>query len=360
MERLPPIPTPLPGQIQNLTYRVVPLLAFAAAAVSVVLLLRYTGGGRSAVGIAEGHRAFVASPQPATVTALLVPPHTRVQRGDPVAIVQPSDPATRLDLLQSRLELARLAATPSLADENAVQLERLRIDLVRTRSELATARVRLEFAHRDVARNEPLFRDRVVTADVIDLSRSTRDLLQAEVNEKSIAVQQVELRLQALESTSSSTTNHPGAIPADLIADLTRLHDALADHQRATTLLAPIDGVLGDFLRQPGEFVADGEPLVPVYHDRAHRVVAFLRQPFPEEPAPGRIVTIRRRTSGRPRLRATIQHVGPHYEPITNALALIRDGSLVDSGLPLFINVPDDASLRPGELVDLTIHREGE
>lgn len=355
MDPLPPIPTPLSRRLQNFTVRFVPILGFAVALAGVVHLWPIVGATRSAVGIAEAPRTFVASPQPATVTSLLVAPHSAVRRGDPIAIVEPVDASATLDLLQSRIDLARLAATPTLAEENAVQIERLRIDLIRTRSELAIARVRLDFANRDVARNEPLARDRLVSVEALDLSRSNRDLLQAEVQEKAGAVRAVEERLRVLES-ATSTANAPAVSP-ELLSELTSLHTDLSERQGAITLHAPIDGIVGDPLRQPGEFVLEGEPIVPVHHDRAQRIVAYLRQPFPEDPRPGLPVQVTRRTAGRPRFDTVIRHVGPQFETITNALALIREGALVDSGLPVILDVPESLRLLPGEVVDLVIRR---
>jgi multidrug resistance efflux pump len=353
MERLPPIPTPFRRKIQEFCVRVLPLLTFAGALSAVALLWPLAGGSRSAIGIAEGPRSHVVSPHPATLTSFLVPPYSPVHKGDPIAIIAPVDLNSRLDLLRSRLDLTRLATTPTLAEENAIPLERLRIDLIRTRSELAVARVRLELANRDVARNEPLARDRLVAADVFDLSRSTRDLLQAEVDVKSEAVEAVEKRLQQLESTTTQTAT-PVLDPA-LLRELTELQASIASGNAAITLHAPIDGILGDYLRQPGEFIAEGEPIAAIQREHANRIVAFLRQPFPLDPQPGLEVLVTRRTSGRPRFSTTITHVAPQFETITNALALVREGMLVDSGLPIVLTVPDPLQLRPGEIVDLVI-----
>ena len=40
-------------------------------------------------------------------------------------------------------------------------------------------------------------------------------------------------------------------------------------------------------------------------------------------------------------------------ETITNSLAFIRQGSLVDAGLPVVVEIPKGMKIRPGEAVDL-------
>jgi hypothetical protein len=38
---------------------------------------------------------------------------------------------------------------------------------------------------------------------------------------------------------------------------------------------------------------------------------------------------------------------------ITNSLAFIKTGSLVDAGLPVIVSIPPGLSIRPGEVLDL-------
>jgi multidrug resistance efflux pump len=329
------------------------MLVFVAAIAGAGLLWNYVGVGRSAVGVGEGLRAQVVSPYPASVVNLLVEPHTMVRRGDPLAILQPFNPDAPLNLLQSRLDLARLASTPSLAEENAIQLERLRIEWVQIRSELAVAKVRLEFAERDLARNEPLYRDRLVPEDIYELSRSNRDLWRAEVTEKSKAVEEVGNRLAHWEASNEQASTK--SIQASLLEDFARVQTSVSTNWSALTLVAPMDGIVGGFLRQPGEFLVEGEPLVTVHSSQATHIVAYLRQPFGLEPLPGLPVRVSRRLASRERFDTSIRHVGPQFETITNSLALVRVGALVDSGLPIIVDIPAHISVRPGEVVDLII-----
>ncbi|MCC6233785.1 MAG: hypothetical protein IT580_14130 [Verrucomicrobiales bacterium] len=348
MEPLPKIPSP-PGQLlREFCVRALPLLVFAAGCAGVIGLWRVQGLGRSLTGVGEGLRSGVLSPQPGMVTRLLVDPYVRVRRGDPIAEIEPYDPRAKLEWLRARLDLARLAVTPSLEQRNVVDVERLRVELLRARSDLAIARVRLAFAEREVARHEPLYRDRLVAEDAYELSLGTREIHATEVAELSRAVESMEIRLA--EISTPETVPTPSAL-----AELTALHESDTNRLAPVTLVAPIDGVVGAFLRQPGEFVLEGELLTAVQSERAERIVGYLRQPFAFEPSPGMPVSVRQRDGKRHRFSSEIRQVGPQFETMTNALALVREGLLVDAALPIYIDIPPEIHLRPGEVVDLLL-----
>jgi hypothetical protein len=107
--------------------------------------------------------------------------------------------------------------------------------------------------------------------------------------------------------------------------------------------------------RQTGEHVLDGEPIVTISSLQSDRVVGYLRQPFPLVPEPGMTAVLTTRAWKRTRFLGTVGQIGAQLEYITNSLAVIRAGTVVDAGLPVVINLPPHAQLRPGEIVDVEI-----
>lgn len=355
MDSLTPIPSP-PGHLwREFRHRALPVVVFAGCCVLAAYLWRLQGGGRTITALGEGITTTVVSPQPATLRKLLVEPYSRVTQGQPVALVEFFDPSADFEALRTSIDLARLRSTPTQSESHAVDLEQLRLDLFRTRSDLATARVRLDHAERDLARNKALFDQKLLSEDLYDLSRSTRDLHEAEVQQKQHTLSLMEARLQTLEDTSLART---GVLAADAIIERYAAQLPTLTNRAPLTLVAPASGTLGRFLRTPGEFVLEGEPLVVIQSDRADHLVGYLRQPFNFEPAAGLSVECRRRSAGRERFASEIIHVSAQYEIITNALALVRDGVLLDTGLPVVIGVPEGIHIRPGELVDVLIKRD--
>jgi multidrug resistance efflux pump len=356
MEPLPVIPTPFSARWREFRIRVVPFIMFALAIAGSVFMWRYGGIGAGGVpGIGEGVRSQISSAQPGVLEKVLVKPYEFVQAGDPVAIILPTDPGARIDLVRTELDIARLKLMPTLAEENAVSYERLRFELLRTKSELAVAQVHLLRAESEVKRSEPLFQEKLLSEDLFELAVNTRDLYRTEVNEKSNVVVELERHLgdlKGLGMTQNLTVKDPRP---ELATRLDRLYEAASTNWGPVTLRAPISGMVYAINRQQGENVAEGEPLVVINAPWSDRIVGYLRQPYPVDIAPGMKVRITTREQRRRQFWSEVSQVGAHVEVITNALAFVRQGTLVDAGLPITIELPEELKLRPGEVVDLAI-----
>ena len=206
MTPLEPVPIPTSLRWREFRIRFIPALMFLAIGAATVWMWKNQIALATAQGVGEGVRSFVAVPQPAQIQEWLVEPYTVVTAGTPIVTVSPVDARVDFDLLRSLFEMARVQSQPTLAEGNAMNFERIRVELLKTKSELAIARVKLEQAERDVARNEPLFREKLVSADIYELSLNTRDALKAEVGEKDKAVVQIEQRLTQLRPIGEPDT----------------------------------------------------------------------------------------------------------------------------------------------------------
>ena len=148
---LPPIPVTPRLRWRLFRERVVPVVMFLVlVGVTIVVWSRFYGAPTMS-GVADGLRTTVASPQAGWLRELKVYPYQLVNQGDPIAIIEPVDARMPLDLLQAELDLARLRHEPSVADQNAMNYERVRVEFLRLQAELATARVNLARADNDVA-----------------------------------------------------------------------------------------------------------------------------------------------------------------------------------------------------------------
>lgn len=352
-----PIPTPMWVRWREFRALVLPTLIFTVVAVACVWLWSGTAVNSGVAGIAEGMRSAVTAPRAATVQSVLVKPYQMVKAGDPVAIILPVDPGAELDLLQNELTLARLGLQPSLGDENVMSFERIRVELWRTKSELAIARVNLERAANQARRDAPLFHDKLLSEDLYDLSLKTRDVYAAEVFEKSNAVAQTEQRLGELQAFGRPQASLTNSAMAATLSRLNAMREQIATNWMPVTLRAPIAGMISSVVHQPGENALEGEALVTIHAAQADRVIGYLRQPYPIEPQIGMEVLMTTRERKPRRLSGAVTQVGAQVEIITNALAQVRIGALVDAGLPVAISLPPGINLRPGEIIDLTFRR---
>jgi len=351
---LPPIPTPARYRWREIRFRVFPVLVAAGALAAIVFLWGTTEGG-GLPGMAEGTRSLVSAPRAGVLEQLLVQPFQRVEAGAPLLVFRPVEPRAELNLLQSELQVARLRLEPSLVDRTALNYEQVRLELLRQRQQLALAAVNLERAESALRRNQALRKDRLVSEDLYELSLRDRDLFKAQTVEIAKTIAEIERRLSQLSTLGEPQSPGTNSEAMALVAKLEdRLNGASAEWE-AVTLLAPISGMVHTVSRQAGESVVEGESLVTIHSPQADRIVAYLRQPYRFAPLEGTPVEVVTRNPPRQRFKTHIAQVGVQLEAITNALALLPTGKLVDAGLQIVLPVPPGLSIRPGEIVDVQV-----
>jgi len=353
MEPLPPIPTPASQYWREFRIRFLPIAIFALIIAGIVTLWRQSGISSYLSGVAEGVRSTVTSPQVGVIQQLNVQPYQIVKAGDPIAIILPRDPNLSMDLLRSQLDISRLRLQPSVAEQNAMNFEQIRVDVLRTKSELAVAKVNLERLENEVRRNTPLYKEKLVSEDIYDLSVKTRDAYKAEIETKNRTVAEIERRMEELQAFGVPHAASTNDLAQIVIAQLEQMRDAAITNWGPIILRAPISGMINTVYRQQGENVTEGEPLIAINSDWADRIVGYLRQPYAVDPKVGMTVHVSTRERKTRNFWSEISQVGAQLETITNSLAFVRQGALVDAGLPIVVDVPKGMQIRPGETVDL-------
>ncbi len=344
---------------REIRLRYFPGLILVLAMAGIGVLWRGMSLSQGVVGIADGIRSLVSSPQPGVLQQVLVAPYQMVRAGDPIAILQPLDARADLDLLQAEVQIARLQLEPAPGQQNAMDYEQIHLDWLRQKQELATARVNLEMAQNILRRHGTLYKENLISADVYELSLKNRDLYLTEVIEKSNVVSEVAMRLKDVHPFQQGDADESFVSAAQLAAALDAKRSLVTTNWQPTVLRAPISGMVGTVHRQAGEHVVDGEPLVTVLAPRSGQIIAYLRQPYFLDPEVGMPVRVSTRTGKAFSFDSSVSQVGAQVEVITNALAFVRQGALVDAGLPVVISVPDDVHIRPGEIVDVTLIANG-
>jgi multidrug resistance efflux pump len=350
---LPKIPTPFSGIWREVRLRVIPPLVFLAIIAGCYFIWAHVGATSGIPGVGEGTRSIVASPYVGIIDKLYVEPFQWVEQGQPIAQLTPVDARSRLDLLQSELSIARMRLQPSMPDQNAMNYEQLRFDLLRLQQELAVAKANLDYATNLVYRNELLLKDKLVTEDQYQLSLQQRNVYQVEIETKSKALAQLQDRMDRLRALGEP--EHPGTneMLVDMVAQLESRLNSVRTNWGPMILYAPMSCMVQAVYRRSAEYVVEGEPLFTINSPRSERVIAYLRQPYPVDPEIGMEAEIITRSRKRQRFMSKISEVGAQVEMITNSLAFIRQGAMVDEGLPVVFPVPSDAQIRPGEIVDV-------
>ncbi len=355
------IPIPFKRRMQNLRSKVVPLLVFGVAVMIAAMLWHDAISPAMLVGEAAAVKASVNSPAAATVQRMHAQRLQLVKAGDLIAELRPNDPRQALDAIQGKLSLLRLqtGARNEELSANANQrretmdFERLRLDWLVEKVNLATAVAKARKAAMDLELAQGMESAPASSKRYLQAAELVKQAADAEVTERGGLVDSLGLRIKELGAAMMSA---PTAKDDRLAGEINTLEEQIAaieSGQSAIMLYAPMTGMVHDVFRRDGENVVIGEALVSIIATQPERIVGYLRQPFPLEPAVGQQVEVRTHDHARRHGLASITRVGTAFVPILNPA--LHPAATPEVGLLFEVSLPPDLRLRPGELVSLVI-----
>ena len=365
-EPLAPIPTPTSLLWRQLRLQYLPVVIFVAGVAAAAFIWTKWVAPPTLVGEVEAVRSEVRSAQAGTLVGFTVDYLQTVKAGQSlgeVVVTPPRVLEASLALIRAEIEMMRNTLDPVLAQQRAaLDFERLQLDWMSKRVELASLQGQLAQAESSLARTTALHQAKLVTDDDFDLAKSTRDSLKEQVKAQTELITKIEPRLRSLATMGNgSTPSTESGLRAAIFHKEQELK--LVESQLSPLpMIAPIDGVVTMVYRRRGETVAAGEPIVQISSTSTSRIIGFLRQPVAEPPKPGTEVEIRTRTWQRQIATARITQVGQQFEPISpTILAAMRlpvSTVPTEYGLRVLVTSPAGLELRPGEHVDLILHNQ--
>ncbi len=360
---LPTIPIPPAQRWREVRLLYLPRLTFLLGCIGAAFLWTHWIAPATLVAEAEVRHAEVRSPHAGMLAGVQVALFQIVQANEVVGQVVVADPKLiDATLAVIRAEVGMLSATLAGATDRqrvVLELERLQLDWMSARVELASLRGRLLIAEADVTRMNPLHVSGVLTDGTFAQLKMQRDTLAEQVTEQTRLVSRLDPFLRSLSPTGEPDPNLSieSALAATIKVQEAKLK--LAEQQLLPVpLLAPISGVVSMIIRRAGETVVAGEPILRIAAPRSEVLTGFLRQPLSFEPKPGMPVEIRSRTQSRQLAKTAIVNVSPALEaiPATLMAALhLPSSPLPEPALKIQIAIPDGFSLRPGEFVDVIV-----
>jgi HlyD family secretion protein len=355
-----PIPIPIRQRWRELRIRILPAVVFAVAVCLLGLLWSGNVTSRTLLGQAEPVLANVSCYKPGILSELNVSRFQKVKAGDVLGKVMITDPkilASSLAVIQAEIEALQANMRPVLAQQrNAMDYDQLRLDWMRQRTQLATARVNLDLADTEFHRMEELMKDKIIAQRVYDQARAARDRLQNEVENLSKLVEEGEASFRTLQLTNGNDISKVSADPlrAAIAVQESKLHLTEAELS-PITLRAPIDGIVSTIFHRAGESVTAGQPILAVATLNPVRIVGYLRPPIAKEPRPGMSVEVRTRGVPREHGAGKIVEVGTQMEAIPATLLGPVHFANTEQGLPIDISLPPGLKVRAGELVDIVL-----
>src|SRR5262245_17305889 len=167
MKELKPIPVPSAQRWREFRIQVMPFFMFVGALVAAIVIWKQQVPTNALIGEVEPSGANVSSPKSGVLANLNINRLQRVKAGDPIAQLITTDPKvlqSSLAVILAEIQLLRVNLEPALGEQRyALSYDRLRLDWMEQRVELATVRTRLQLAESESRRVEELYRDKVVS-----------------------------------------------------------------------------------------------------------------------------------------------------------------------------------------------------
>jgi multidrug resistance efflux pump len=360
MNSTAPIPIPLQQRWRDARLRALPVLVFVVISIAIALLWKDYVAAPTMVGQAEPVLAQVSCFKPGVLAEFTVTRFQRVKAGDPIGQVVVTDPkilAASLAVIQAEIEVLRVNMKPIAAQQrNAMDYDQLRLDWMKQRAQLATARVNLQLAETEYRRTDELFRDKIVAQRVFEQAEAARERLRQEVAELAILVKEGEENFHRLQLTNTTEISTVSSDPllASIAVQESKLRLTEAELS-PIPLKAPMDGIISMIYCRAGEAVTAGQPIASIATPNPVRIVGYLRSPILNEPKVGMRVQVRTRGPRREEGAATVVEVGAQLEAIPAVLLGPVGLTRAELGLPVDISLPANLRIRPGELVDITL-----
>jgi HlyD family secretion protein len=355
-----PVPIPLMQRWRDARMRVLPLVVFAAALGVIAALWKDHVAAPTLVGQAEPVLANVSSQKPGVLAQLAVTRFQKVKAGDPVGLLMVADPRvldSSLAVIRAEIEMLRVNMRPvAMQQHNAMDYNRVRLEWMRQRADLASARVNMQLAETEYHRADELFKQKISSQQSLDEAKAAYDSLQRQVEEMTRLVTEGEQNFQSLQLTNATDIAKISEDPLRAAIAVQESKLRLTEAELSPIALkAPIDGVVSVIYHRSGEAVTPGQPIVAISTLNPVRIVGYLRPPLAEEPQVGARVEVRTRGLHREVGSAQIIEIGTQLESLPATLMSPFKLASVELGLPVGISLPANLRIRPGELVDITL-----
>jgi len=174
---------------------------------------------------------------------------------------------------------------------------------------------------------------------------------QVDAGQAELKILQEQLKSATASGTSADTADRINPIRVAIAGKEEQL-SKLDGKLDALTIKAPISGTITQIHARPGQFVQPGHPILEIASERGTSIVAFIHAEQQILPREGMEVEIRTSSDPYRGHAAKVESVAGQYDSVPTRL--LRDPKTPEWGIPVRITLPQDVSVRPGELVRLT------
>ena len=349
-DKLPPIPTPASQRWREFRIQILPFVVFLGVMTGIVYLWKSYVQPVGVIGYADTNLVNVTSLQDGMISELFVERFQNVTSNQVIAIIVNTDP----ELIKAQIESVQ-ADIKILAARNAVDEQRtdqafreFQQELLKLKVDQASDQILAVQATNDYRRVENLYKQGSESLANLEAEKAKLDTYASLLEERGRQIEDLKKSLEALAEKRKPGDSDPFAEGvAKKAAELELM-------LKASTLKAPIGGMISLVHHVKGERILRGMPIVSINDPETRRIIGYIRQPVIRVPSTNDSVTITTRTQTRQTARGQIIRVGSQLEPINPGL-IAADSKRMEVGLPIVVSVPDGIQLVPGEYLNLHI-----
>jgi len=381
MERRTPEPvvTPLPQRLVDLRRRMLPVVVWAACAITVAAMLLGRAGRLDYLGLAQALDYPISPVATGTVESVVVDLYDRVNAGELVAKLDDSQvlasvAVSNATLKKLRAELEATRVTLMAEGDQGVgnrapvlrrfkmDEEQRRLDLLSLKLQVETREIELERLEIETDRARELWQAGVVARTVFDTARLQRDEVRQALDDGRTLLEQTE---QEYRSARERREEYEAGVPRDSMLEsvLQPLREAIEVEsrrleeielqRRALLLRSPVDGQVSQVLCRRGQAVVPGQPVVVVSEESVREIVAYLAEDDGREVVPSTRVVVSTRGDGGTVAESVVLRVGPTIQEMPQRLW--RNPRVPDYGRAVVVAAAPGMQLTPGEIVNVKL-----
>ena len=189
--------------------------------------------------------------------------------------------------------------------------------------------------------------------EIFDTVRKGQVIARLDVEQEQKQLDRLQAELESLKTSSgSSATTGP---VSSMVREREAQIEGLRMHVEERDIKSPIDGTVMQIFERPGESAKLALPIMMIAADKGDYIICYVRQNQVVRPAVGMAVTVRSRNSASGySFMSHVVSVAPHVQALPERFQ--RDRNIIEYALPVQVELPPGADVRPGELVDVVFH----
>lgn len=174
---------------------------------------------------------------------------------------------------------------------------------------------------------------------------------QVEAAQAEVKLLQEQLKTVTASAAGAETADRVNAMRVAIAAKEEQL-SKLDGKLDSLEIKSPISGTVTQIHARPGQYIQAGHPILEVASERGTSIVAFIRAEQQILPREGMEVEVRTASDPYHAHAAKVESVAGQYDSVPTRL--LRDPKTPEWGIPVRVTLPQDVSVRPGELVRVT------